>query len=373
MPEKGDDVLLEMQKAFRSNDKKRLSALLPQARGHTLEAQAAYWELKARLEEANPQEVQDMLQRYAGSYHEDRLRNDWLLELGKRRDFSNFAAHYPKFRMNDDKEVRCYALLIDHIASAKDVTDEVRRNWYALRDADDGCTLAADRLFSEKKLTALDVWKKARLSMEANRTKAASNAVQIVAPDAATQVSEINANPARFLSSRAVAVGNSRKELVLLALIKMASNDPDAAAATLENKWSPQLNTEERSWAWGVVGKQAALKLSDQAGEYYAKARNEFLTDDLLAWKARTALRATEVQRGWPVVLATVNAMSEDARKEPTWVYWKARALKATVAGQSTTVLRTVADGTPTDVLRPELEEANSLLESIASARGFYR
>ncbi len=372
MAQPGDDAIIEMQKAFKNSDKKRLTAMLPLTRGHALEAQAAYWEMRARLEEASPQEVLDMMQRYAGTYHEDRMRNDWLLELGKRRDFSNFALEYPKFRMNDDKEVRCYALLIDHIAGNQDVTDEVRRNWYALRDADDGCTLAADRLFSEKKLTALDVWKEARLSMDANRAKAATNAVQMVAPDVAAQVSEINANPARYLTSRAVATGNARKELVLLALIKMASNDPDAAATLLENKWSPFLNAEERSWAWGVVGKQAALKLSDQAGNYYSKARNEYLTDDMLGWKVRAALRSTDVQRGWPVVLATVNAMSEDAKKEPVWAYWKARALKATVAGKNTTVMRASPDGTPTAIIRPELAEAADLLESIASSRGFY-
>ena len=369
---RGDDVIIEMQKAFRSGDKKRLGSLLPQARGHALEAQAAYWELKTRLDDASPQEVQDMMGRYAGTYHEDRMRNDWLLLLGKRRDFSNFAAEYPKFRMNDDKEVRCYALLIDHIGGAKDVTDEVRRNWYANKDADDGCTLAADRLFSEKKFTALDVWKEARLSIEANRPRAASNAVQIVAPDMAAQIGELNASPARYLASRVVAASSTRKELVVLALIKLATTEPDAAAAVMDGKWSVFLNAEERSWVWGVIGKQAALKLSSDAIEHYLKANNEHLNDDLLGWKVRAALRATDPQKGWPVINAAVNAMTEDARKDATWGYWKARALKGIVAGKPAMVTNTPVGGTPTQVLRPELAEAQKLLESAASNRGFY-
>ena len=40
---------------------------------------------------ATPQEVQDFLTRYAGTYQEDRLRNDWLLLLGQRRDWTAFA------------------------------------------------------------------------------------------------------------------------------------------------------------------------------------------------------------------------------------------------------------------------------------------
>ena len=53
------------------------------------------------------------MKRYAGTYQEDRLRNDWLLLLGQRRDWSQFAEQHPSYRMSDDKEVRCYALLID--------------------------------------------------------------------------------------------------------------------------------------------------------------------------------------------------------------------------------------------------------------------
>jgi soluble lytic murein transglycosylase len=373
--QRGDDVINEMAQAFKRGDKARLSALLPQARGHVLEAQAAYWELKARLDEASAQDVQAMLARYPGTYHEDRLRNDWLLLLGKRRDWTSFAVEYPKYRMNDDKEVRCFALLVESVqtgVSSKEAIDEVRRNWYGIKDADDGCTQAADRFYADKKLSVLDVWREARISMEANRARAAVNAVQIVSPDASTLVGEINASPAKFLSSRATATGKERKELVTLALIKLATSDADSAASALENKWSPILSAEERSWAWGVIGKQAALKLSDQANNYYQNARNEHLNDDLLGWKVRSALRSGDAGRSWPVVLAAVNAMSDEGRKDSTFVYWKARALKASMAGKTTTVMSSSADGTPTAVLRPELAEAQSLFESIASPRGFY-
>ena len=112
---RADDAVLEMQKAFRKGDSKKLEQLLPTVRGHALEPWAAYWTLKARLNEATEAEVQAFLQRYAGTYQEDRLRNDWLLLLGQRRDWAQFAAYHPQYRMQDDREVRCYALLIDQI------------------------------------------------------------------------------------------------------------------------------------------------------------------------------------------------------------------------------------------------------------------
>ena len=60
-------------------------------------------------------------ERWRGTYVEDRLRNDWLLELGRRRDWANFNAEFPRFRMNDDREVTCYALRRPSRSPASDV------------------------------------------------------------------------------------------------------------------------------------------------------------------------------------------------------------------------------------------------------------
>lgn len=262
---RGDDVLLEMNKAFKRGDKNKLAQLLPQARGHTLEPWAAYWELKVRLDDASAQEVQDVMARYAGTYQEDRLRNDWLLLLGQRRDWAGFAAEYPKYRMGDDKDVRCYALLVEHLknpgADAR-LAEEVRGNWFAQRDASDGCTSAAARLVGSKNLTARDVWRKARLATEANRPRAARDAVEIIAPDALNLVTELNNSPLRFLATKSLAVSKVRKEIVVLALVKLATSDADGAARMLEDKWGAQLTEEERNWVWGAIGRQAATRLN---------------------------------------------------------------------------------------------------------------
>jgi soluble lytic murein transglycosylase len=201
-----DDVILEMQKAFQANNQARLAQLLPLAQGHALEAWAAYWELKSRIETAPAQEFQQFFARYPGTYQEDRLRNDWLQVLGKRRDWEAFAQEYPKFRMKDDREVRCYALLVEALRDPLDVpavSEEVRRNWLAQRDADDGCTLAAASLLGKpgSKLTAGDGWRKARQAVEANRTRAASDALEIVKAEAEPALRELMAQP-NFLTSR---------------------------------------------------------------------------------------------------------------------------------------------------------------------------
>ncbi|OYU29983.1 MAG: lytic transglycosylase [Comamonadaceae bacterium PBBC2] len=349
---KGDEALLEMAQAFRKNDKARLSALLPQARGHVLEPLAAYWELRPRLDTASESEIRNFLNSYAGTYYEDRLRNDWLLQLGKRRDWATFTAEYTNYRMRDDREVRCYALVTEAINSKANVAEEAKRLWYSLRESEDGCTYVAEHLHSGKQINGVDLWRKARIAMDNNRPAPAKAAVDIEAPRLSEQVALIHADPAKYLDKRIIAITRNRKELAVLALIRLAASDPDKAAQLLDHRWEIQLSAEERNWTWAVIGKQAAQKLQDNASSYFANVRKDSdLNDDLLGWKVRAALRMGQ----WKQVLSATQAMSPEARKDPTWTYWQARALLATAGN----------DAAPK-------QEAQNLLRSIASVRGFY-
>lgn len=356
-----DDILLEMHQAFRQGNQDKLTQLLPAAQGHPLEPWAAYWELKARLETATHAQVQAFLARYAGTYQEDRLRNDWLLLLGQRREWDSFAQEHPRYRMNDDREVRCYALALQFLREGANapasLAEEVRRNWMAARDDDDGCTFAAGQLLAApvagQKLTRADAWHKARESIERNRFKAAAAAVAMVSPESLPQLSQLQASPTKFLRSKVVAASRVRKELVGLALIKLATSDIEQAAAQLDNKWAVQLSPEERDWIWGVIARRAAQRLQPEAHGYFAKVEHDkYLSDELLEWKVRAALRAGSTP-DWRVVQQAINAMSDAGQAEPAWTYWKARALLAS---------------------RNELRRAEGqrMLQAIAAPHGFY-
>ena len=100
---RADQVVLDMAQAYKLGDHKRLTQLLPQAKGSLLEPWAAYWELALRLDQAGKPDIEAFLARYAGTYQEDRLRADWLLQLGRNRDWATFRAQWPLYRMGDDR------------------------------------------------------------------------------------------------------------------------------------------------------------------------------------------------------------------------------------------------------------------------------
>lgn len=337
----GDAAILDARDALRKKDRNRLATDrgIAIAANHPLAMWADYWELGNRIGEVQQAEVDQFAARWRGTYVEDRFRNDWLLELGKRRDWANFAAEFPRFRMNDDREVTCYALLVDQ-AAGKDVRDAALAAWLAQKDADDGCALLAATLYDAKQFNAADVWRKARFAIDAGRPRAARQAGVLVSVAAGAAVNELTDSPARYLARNASTLNRNAAELTTLALMRMATSDPDQAAGLLNDRWDRALPADLAAWAWASIAKQSALKLQPDASDFFLRAAQRATKvkgeldwpDDTLAWKARAALRADNGKPRWQQVMQAINAMGDAEQRDGTWVYWKARALQALAA-----------------------------------------
>ena len=363
----GDDIIIEAREAYRKKDRNRLVAARAAALAaqHPLAMWVDYWDLSTRLAEVQQAEVDAFYARWNGTYVEDRLRNDWLLELGKRNDWANYSVNFPRFRMNDDREATCYALLTEHL-KGRDIRDPARAAWMSQRETDDGCALLATTLTDARIFTSADAWRKARLAMDAGRPRVARQAAALVSIGAASSVQELIDSPARFLTRRTPGADRSSAELATLAIIRMASNDPDAAARALGDRWERALPADLAAWAWAAVAKQAAMNLLPEAADHYQHAAllaaRESVeldaSDDNLAWKVRAALRANNGRGRWQQVVQAIDAMSPDEQRDAAWVYWKARALLALAPDSQ--------DGV---ALRAQ---ARTLLAGIAGQMSFY-
>ncbi len=362
-----EGTLLDARDAAKRRDRARLAALREQAAAerNPLAMWVDYWELTNRIGDAQQPEVTAFAERWSGTYVEDRLRNDWLLELGRRRDWTNFAAEYPRFRMNDDREVSCYSLVADMV-SGKDVKKAGLAAWMAQEDADDGCALLASTLFDAKKLSVAEVWKKVRLSLEVNRPRAARQAAVLLGSGIAASVGEIVDAPARYFVKKATAATRTDAELTTLALMRLATSDNESAAYLLAQRWERALPADLAAWTWASVARQTARKLQPEAAEQFLRAERADrkgtheidMTDRMLAWKVRSALRGDNGRPRWQQVVQAINAMPATQQEDPAWVYWKARALLALASSSQ--------DG---DAL---LATGRELLAGIAGQLNFY-
>ena len=324
-----DSTVQEAREALRVRDKPRLlaarDALL--AAQHPLAPWADYWYFQVRLMEAGPTEVDDFLARWPDSYVADRARNDWLLELGRRQDWRTFLRIQPSFRMNDDREVSCLGVLARYQSNVPmegpgDWREQARQAWWNQKDADYGCDAMAQVLVSAGVLDRSDVWRKLRLSIEADKPRAVTQSARLLGDALSQLVAKLMGQPQAFLVPSAKAAGatsgsvsdkrhspgasigpgkkdkgkTKRKNgkakptltplptgfppeaeapLNLLAFIRWTSVDTAAAAGAMSDtstrsrwKW----NAEEAAWAWSQLGRAAAWRLMPEAPSYFERA-----------------------------------------------------------------------------------------------------
>jgi soluble lytic murein transglycosylase len=339
----GDDVVRDAHDAFVRRDRGQLATLRATALTNRipLAPWVDYWELTNRLSEVSSDEVEQFYARWPGSYVEDRLRNDWLLEVGHRHDWDAFKRDYPRFRMNDDRSVSCYATLIDHLGG-KDVHDTALAQWLAIKDIDGGCQLMAQTLYDDQVFTDGDVWRRMRQASELGGKpgeRALRGAAQVLGKGVAKEIGTLVDNPARFVTHKADVGTVRRNDMVTIALARMAANDPAAAALQLQERWQPAIGADNASWAWAVIAKHGAQSLLPEAVDWADRAwaarkparKGDKLgppdwSDDVLAWHARAALRAGDGAKRWKDVERAIDAMSERERAQDNWVYWRAQA-----------------------------------------------
>ncbi|UFS55634.1 lytic transglycosylase domain-containing protein [Comamonadaceae bacterium M7527] len=351
----GANVLMDMRTAYYRNQSSALQDMLPTIKGHPLEPLAAYWTLKSRLEEATPTEVSDFYKAWPDSYYEDRLRNDWMLLLGKRQEWAALLEAHRHFRMNDDRDISCYvwqAQLATGQAAASGVAPALTPKalvsmWHQQTGSDQACLSAVEQLLRLGLVSSDVAWTRARdAAMWADKA-AFVDAVALVEPNARLQATQLYNDPKAFLSARAAQPKSLNGNWLSAALIRLTMRDLDHLRDVLPF-WLPYLNVYQQTWVNATVATREAMRLEPTANATFANTRNDLLSDRQLAWKVRAALRAAD----WPRVLQTIQAMPLTLAQQPVWLYWQARALSNTNAAHAT--------------------HANALLQQIASPDDFY-
>src|SRR5450755_2565009 len=329
--EPADADLVLARDAFHAGDSTRLDRIAPRLKGHLLESYVEYWQLRLKLDDADPERVRSFLTRREGSPLADRLRGEWLKSLGKRGQWTLFAAEYPK-RAGDDAELGCYAMQWRRIRDGDGVLDLALPLWFSGQEQPESCQPLFAALLALGKLTSQDVWMRFRQAHEAGSFRLAVRLLDWLPAEerpAQRDVSRVERNPAQALGK-----GDFRwssrggRELALYALDRASRSDV-AAAHDAWAKWRSRVPEAERGYGNLIVAYNAARQLLPSANAWYREAEGASQNDQQQAWRVRAALRVL----AWDDVARAIDAMPEAQAQDPAWRYWKARALA--VAGKA--------------------------------------
>lgn len=338
-----DETFVALRDAARKDNASKAAELASQLKDYDIPSYVDYYRLKPNIGSASSGDINAYLTRYAGSAIADRLRNDWLLELGRQRNWTAFDHYYPLFVLKDDLQLKCYALM-SAASKGKNVADDARKLLTMPKKYGEGCealiaALAQNRQFSED-----DVWIQIRLAAEFGSGGLAERlAASVGASD--KQVARSVDLPLLTLA-RGPQSSRASRETFIIALGRLARNNHEQAAEFVLKHAVGKLSPQEQELAWAHIAMRASFSLAPQAVGYWRKAGNAPLSLEGHQWKVRAALRAGD----WKLVKQAVQAMPASLQSDPAWVYWLARAL-ATEGHQA---------------------EANRLYQSISGEYQFY-
>jgi len=321
-----DEAILGAYDAYGAGDPIKLAKHTKTLDGHVLAPWLDYWRLSMRLEDAPIAEVREFLSRNADAYVAERLRGEWLRVLGRRGEWQEFereAAAYGE----DELEVRCYAWIKRLEHGDDSAFAETGAMWLEPKEFPEGCARLADTMVVRGRASTTDIWRRVRVLFENGQITAAKTALGYLRKDDSPDersLTEAARRPRRLIERLPASLElRPAREVAVLAAVRYARDEPQAAAGALEGALGQRLPEKELKYLWGRVAFEAAREHHPDALKWYARAGDTPLDDEQLAWKVRAALRAGE----WRTVRDSIDRMSAEERHSATWTYWYGRAL----------------------------------------------
>ena len=316
-----DEAFLLLREAARQDDAAAAAGYAARLPNYAIPSYVDYYRLKPRIRDASADEILAFLQRYTGSAIADRMRNDWLLELGRNRDWITFAQQYPLFVLNDDTQVKCYGL-ISRAVKGHNVAADARALLVNPPGYGDACGSLVATLAQAGQFDANDLLAQLRLAGEQHATGPARRAAALLGASDTLAAQAVDV-PALAMA-RGVGASRADHEIYLVAIGRMARTSTRLATIALQ-KNAAQFTAQELATGWSNIALAASMTLAPEAYGYWQKSAGAPLSQDQLQWKTRIALR----QGDWKMVRATIEAMPPQLRSDPAWTYWLGRALTA--------------------------------------------
>ncbi|MCL2075333.1 MAG: lytic transglycosylase domain-containing protein [Betaproteobacteria bacterium] len=327
----GDQLFIAAREAFRTGNRARLESLRNELAltEHVLTPYADYYLLRQRLAKSDESGIKAFLAREKNSYLAERLITDWLKELARGNRRTEAERLFARLQ-SPDQEATCIDLqlrLRRQKANEAVLFLEAQKPWLAIVDVPEGCQALFFHL--GEYLPDDQYWQRARIMTERAKQKAARQTLNALPkkeqPDA-KQFAELWEKPLVWLNRQKPEAVTTRtqKEIVALAISRLANNNLDLAVTQLE-RWQKNIGAEAAAWCWGQIALVGARRHRPEALNWFGKSSQATLSPDAREWRVRAALR----RQNWAQVRLAIENMPEEHRNDPTWIYWLARADKA--------------------------------------------
>jgi soluble lytic murein transglycosylase len=324
-------LFMKAEAALKASDAETYERLKRKLINYPLYGYLDYWELQRRLDEAEPGEVYAFIKLYADQPVAARLRNSWLRQLGKRKDWETYLRFY---QPQGSVTLQCYQVrarlaVADRAAALQDTL----KLWLVGHSQPDVCDAAFDQLYTSKLLTREHVWQRIRLAFGEHKSSLAGYLAKRLPSAERAWVKRwqfAHRRPAAALKEPWAREDTTLvRDILVHALGRLARHKPEQAWKyweTLEE--THDFTGTQRGRVIRDIALHAALRNQPRAARWLAEVPETQSDESIRQWRVRVALQ----QGDWDAALGWLERLSAEERKDETWLYWRARALEASGA-----------------------------------------
>jgi soluble lytic murein transglycosylase len=327
LPDKltADQAFVIARNAALQADAAKLEAAARKIGKHPLAEYVGYWRLRLRLLPVRNRDgdsrgsdgsvddaVRKFLADHQGKLVAELLRRDWMLDLGRRRQWPEFLDQYAAFAQRSDTRIECFHQLARSQDSGT-LDADAEALLFATRELGEGCIDLIETLAAKRVINPDQIWQRIKLSLEIG----ALGSVRRLAPRIGITPGALEAalqRPAKIIAN------TSDPRLQVIAAVQLARQDPERAEERLDALG--ELPRSERAFVISQIAAQSMRRLLPQSLSLTHRALGASASDETWTWLARAALRESD----WPTLHAIYESMGPQARNDPAWIYWHARA-----------------------------------------------
>jgi len=344
----------QAHKALQINHVTQFKALLNQLDTYPLQPYLEYLYLRHRLTQLPEKTIAQFLFDHQDTFYAARLRDSWLDNLARRKQWQSFLVHYQEPQSSKRQCLRLQALIAT--GNQDQALAEITPLWLVPRSQDKACDPVFKFWGGKGLLTDELRWQRIQLALNENQfnlakylAKKLSNATDATAWITRWQKIHRSPNallkqlPAKSSSKKQVSLTQDvaiSRDIIKHGIARLARKSTDKAFETWQRiKPAYQFSEQDKLNTQRYIANRAALNREDRTLEYFADLPAE-------PWRVRAALW----QQDWQATQQAILSLNLDEQQSTRWQYWLGRSQAA--LGQ--------------------LQNANDTLQALVTERDFY-
>jgi soluble lytic murein transglycosylase len=283
--------------------------------------------LQRRMKQLKRADVEHFLAAWPDTLAGEDVREEFLQELARRKDWIGFLALLPA--QAPSRELQCDALQARlALHRPLDFQRDLEPLWLSAAALPDACDAAVHWAREQGRLSAALIWKRIDLTAEAGNASVVAGLAAMLdgaEQDAARRIAAALSDPAKALEDAAHWNDTPRtRDAVALALRRLARRDSDRAEtswAQLESRF--RFSAAQRAPILRALAIYRATSYDEDAQARLDALPAEFADDATREWRVRVALAAGN----FAGTLKALDALTPEQQADPRWRYLRARVL----------------------------------------------